>query len=145
MNVTGFFPLLATDHLAETAAFYERLGFAKVFEADWYIHLMWPANQAVQLGLLLPGHETQPPLFQSRFGGRGVHLTLEVDDVDAVYAKLKAEGHTIVVDLRSEDWGQRHFALEDPNGVGIDIVTPIEPTEEFAAGYVQQNIEMSLA
>ena len=137
MNVTGFFPLLATDQLKETAAFYQRLGFTRVYDSEFYIHLMWKDDQSIQLGLLLPGHESQPPLFQSRFGGRGFHLTLEVEDVDAVYAKLKSEGYDIVVDLRDEAWGQRHFALEDPNGVGIDIVTPIEASEEFAAGYVE--------
>ena len=137
MNVTGFFPMFTTEQLGATTAFYERLGFARVFEADWYIHLMWPANQAIQLGIMVPGHEAQPPLFQSRFGGRGFHLSLEVEDVDAVYAKLKSEGHEIVVELRDEAWGQRHFALEDPNGVGIDIVMPTEPSEEYAAGYVE--------
>jgi uncharacterized glyoxalase superfamily protein PhnB len=26
-------------------------------------------------------------------------------------------------DLREEVWGDRHFAIRDPNGIGIDFVT----------------------
>lgn len=43
---------------------------------------------------------------------------------------LKAE-----LELRSEDFGQRHFIIADPDGVLIDIITPIAPSPEFAAQY----------
>ena len=33
----------------------------------------------------------------------------------------------IVVSLRNEAWGDRHFSIVDPNGIGIDIVTRIVP------------------
>lgn len=55
-------------------------------------------------------------------GGEGVYLTIEVDDVDTWYADLKAKGAEIRIHLRDEPWGDRHFAIQDPNGVGIDIV-----------------------
>ena len=31
----------------------------------------------------------------------------------------------IVLSLRNEAWGDRHFSIVDPNGIGIDIVTRI--------------------
>ena len=34
-----------------------------------------------------------------------------------------------------ERFGQRHFITADPNGVLIDVVTPIPPSPEFAALY----------
>ena len=51
-----------------------------------------------------------------------MYLTIEVDDVDKVYAEIKKKGVTIKIEIRDEPWGDRHFAIQDPNGVGIDIV-----------------------
>ena len=36
--------------------------------------------------------------------------------------ELKKKGVTIQIDLRDEPWGDRHFAISDPNGIGIDLV-----------------------
>jgi ribonucleotide monophosphatase NagD (HAD superfamily) len=33
--------------------------------------------------------------------------------------------------LRDEAFGQRHFITCDPNGVLIDVIKPIPPSEEF--------------
>jgi uncharacterized glyoxalase superfamily protein PhnB len=43
-----------------------------------------------------------------------------------------------VLDIQSEDWGQRHFAIEDPNGVYLDIVQSFEPSEEYQSDYVSE-------
>jgi len=37
------------------------------------------------------------------------------------------EGVDIKIDIRDEVWGDRHFAIQDPNGIGIDIVTYKKP------------------
>jgi uncharacterized glyoxalase superfamily protein PhnB len=58
-----------------------------------------------------------------------------VDDADSAYAEAKKKSLNIVVKLRSEEWGQRHFCIKDPNGVYLDIVQAIEPTEEYQQGY----------
>jgi catechol 2,3-dioxygenase-like lactoylglutathione lyase family enzyme len=71
----------------------------------------------------------QQPLFHKPFQGQGVYLTIEVDDVDKVYNELKKQGIDIRIDIRNEPWGDRHFAIEDPNGIGIDIVK-YSPAEE---------------
>jgi len=34
---------------------------------------------------------------------------------------------SIAIDLREEPWGDRHFAIVDPNDIGIDIVTYSAP------------------
>ncbi|WP_373830360.1 VOC family protein [Bacteroides heparinolyticus] len=51
-----------------------------------------------------------------------MYLTIEVDDVDSLYQTIKNKGAAISIDLRDEPWGDRHFAIQDPNGVRIDIV-----------------------
>ena len=57
-----------------------------------------------------------------------MYLTIEVDDVDKIYKKLKKNGLPITIEIRDEPWGDRHFAIQDPNGINIDIVkyTPRE-------------------
>ncbi|ORL45810.1 hypothetical protein IIF7_09165 [Zunongwangia atlantica 22II14-10F7] len=118
---------IITHKLVETKAFYtEVLDFGIRFENDFYL-LMHTPNESAEISFLLPGHPSQQPIFQPEFNGKGVYLTLEVDNVDAVYKKMKEKKIAIEVELREEDWGDRHFAIVDPNGIGIDIVTYSAP------------------
>uniref|UniRef100_UPI00398C71F2 VOC family protein n=1 Tax=Yoonia sp. SDW83-1 TaxID=3366945 RepID=UPI00398C71F2 len=56
-------------------------------------------------------------------------------DVDAIDQKLRSDGVPVAKALVSEPFGQRHAIYRDPNGVLIDVITPIPPTEEFLAQY----------
>ena len=114
---------IITDKLVETKRFYtEVLDFGITFENEFYLLLHTP-DKSSELSFLLPNHASQQPLFQPKFDGKGVYFTIEVDDVDEVYRKLKEKKIKIEIELRDEPWGDRHFAIQDPNGVGIDIVT----------------------
>ncbi len=114
---------IITEKLAESKAFYtETLGFGVTFENEFYLLLHTP-DRTAEISFLLPNHPTQQPLFHPAFQGQGMYLTIEVDDVDALYEELKTKGVDIKIDIRDEPWGDRHFAIEDPNGVGVDIVT----------------------
>lgn len=113
---------IITSKITETKAFYtEKLGFGVTFENEFYLLLHTPDHSA-ELSFLLPDHPSQQPLFQPAFSGKGVYLTIETDDVDKLYDELKKKGVEIEVALRDEPWGDRHFAVTDPNGIGIDIV-----------------------
>ncbi len=121
---------IITHKLVETKAFYtEVLDFRIRFENDFYL-LMHTPNESAEISFLLPGHPSQQPIFQPEFNGKGVYLTLEVDNVDGVYKQMKEKGIAIEVELREEDWGDRHFAIVDPNGIGIDIVTYSSPEDK---------------
>lgn len=113
---------IITEKLAETKKFYTKtLGFGITFENEFYL-LMHTPGKEMEISFLLPNHPSQQSLFQSAFKGEGVYLTIEVDDVDKLYNELKNKGVEIKIDIRDEPWGDRHFAIQDPNGVGIDIV-----------------------
>ncbi|MDY6868814.1 MAG: VOC family protein [Chloroflexota bacterium] len=119
-----------TEKLAETRKFYiENLGFGVTFENEFYLLMHTPNHQA-EISFLLPGHPSQQPLFQQPFSGHGVFLTIEVENVDALYKQLKKKGIPIAVTLRDEPWGDRHFAIVDPNGIGIDFVSYTEPEKQ---------------
>ncbi len=118
-----------TTKLSESKEFYTRLlGFGVTFENEFYILLHTP-NRESEISFLLPDHPSQQPFFQKPFLGQGMYLTIEVDDVDKIYGELKKKGVIIKIELRDEPWGDRHFAIEDPNGIGIDIVTYSPPGE----------------
>ena len=134
MKLTSAYPVLLTARVAETAAFYvAHFGFCALFEADWYVHLQSIADARVNLAVLDGAHETIPAA--GRGTVRGLILNFEVEDVDAEHARLVAAGLPMLQDLRDEAFGQRHFITADPNGVLIDVITPIPPSADFAAQY----------
>lgn len=128
------FPVFIVKNIVAAKSFYtEHFGFDVVFSNDWYLHLA--SRSGVQVGFLLPEQPTQPLIFQQAYDGEGVIFSLEVDDADAAFSAAKSKSLNIVLELRSEDWGQRHFCVEDPNGVHLDIVQAIEAAEEYKSDY----------
>lgn len=120
---------ILTKKLSETKSFYtEVLGFKIKFENEFYLLLKTP-NDKDTLSFLLPNHPTQQPFFHKPFSGEGMYLTIEVEDIEKLYQEIKNKGVEIKVAIRDEPWGERHFAIEDPNGIGIDIVQYTKPLE----------------
>ncbi|AVT79791.1 VOC family protein [Rhodopseudomonas palustris] len=134
MRSTSYYPVIMTSNVAATAAFYCRhFGFRPLFEADWYVHLQSAEDPAVNLAILDGQHATIPEA--GRGQASGLILNFEVDDPDREYARLQQAGLPILLSLRDEDFGQRHFITADPNGVLIDVIKPIPPSANYAAQY----------
>lgn len=134
MNITSFYPVIMTGDVAATADFYKtHFGFVAMFSSDWYVHLQFSSDASVNLAILDGSHHTIPESGRGR--ASGLLLNFEVADTDAVYATAQAAGLPILLALRDEPFGQRHFITSDPNGVLIDVITPIPPSAEFAAQY----------
>lgn len=137
MRITSFYPVLMTQDVPGTAAFYQaHFGFVAAFESDWYVHLQSATDTAVNLAILDGTHATIPEA--GRGMASGLLLNFEVEDVDAVHARLAAAGLPMLLTLRDEPFGQRHFITSDPNGVLIDVITPIPPSAEFATQYAEK-------
>ena len=134
MKSTSYYPVIMTDDVAGTAAFYcAHFRFEALFTSDWYIHLQSSEDEKVTLAVLDGQHETIPAEGRGRVSG--LLLNFEVEDVDAVYIMVRAAGLPILKDIQDEDFGQRHFITADPNGVLIDVIKPIPPNADFAAMY----------
>jgi len=134
MKITSYYPVIMTGDVAGTAAFWQRhFDFVPAFESDWYVHLTNRHDGQVNLAILHGDHETIPAAGRGRAGG--VIINFEVDDVDAEFTRAQAAGLPVLLQLRNEDFGQRHFITADPNGVLIDIITPIQPSGEHAGNY----------
>ncbi|MCX4985804.1 VOC family protein [Streptomyces sp. NBC_00572] len=135
MKLTSLYPVICTSKLQESLLFYtELLGFKTTFEADWYVSMRRPGTPAYELALLDHTHPTLPEAYREPV--QGLLLNFEVEDVDAEWDRMVVRGGLPAeLELRSEDFGQRHFMVADPNGVLIDVITPIPPTGEFAEQY----------
>jgi len=140
MKCTQYYPVLMTTDVAATARFYqENFRFKVLFDADWYVHLQSEEDEKVNLAVLDQSHETIPEAGRGK-GADGLLLNFEVEDVDAVYEDAKANGLPILQELRDEAFGQRHFITRDPNGVLIDVIKPIPPSEEFLKQFVPEAV-----
>ncbi|MBW5446156.1 glyoxalase/bleomycin resistance/extradiol dioxygenase family protein [Cohnella sp. CFH 77786] len=139
MKVSSFYPVILTEQVVTTAAFYmEHFGFEKMFEADWYVSLKMSSNDIpFELAILDAAHPTIPDAYRTKV--KGLILNFEVDDVDAEYERLiRGAKLPLELEIRSEDFGQRHFITSDPNGILIDVITVIPPTGDFNSQYVEE-------
>ena len=116
----SFYNGIITSNLQESKEFYTKnLGFSVKFENEWFILL---DRDDRELAFMLPNLEFQDRVFRGEFGGKGLWLTVEVGDVEAEYERIQNLGIPVVVELRQEEWGETHFSVVDPNGIGIDFV-----------------------
>ncbi|GAA6170261.1 VOC family protein [Sessilibacter corallicola] len=130
----SLFPDICSTNLVDSKEFYvDFLGFNVIFEIDWYIQLQSPSLEPIQIAFVEKNHSSVPKEYQKT--PQGVVGTVEVENVDAVYQRAQDLGLPVIVNLCNEQWGQRHFMSEDPNGLLVDVYTMIEPTAEFAQQY----------
>jgi uncharacterized glyoxalase superfamily protein PhnB len=134
VKCTQYYPVLMTDDVAGLSAFYQaHFRFQPLFSSDWYVHLQSADDQAVNLAILDGSHSTIPEIGRGR--ASGLLINFEVEDVDSVFAELRDKGLPILLELRDEPFGQRHFITQDPAGVLIDVIKPIPPSAEFLAQF----------
>ena len=100
------------EALAASRAFYAALGLVEVMDLGWVVTLASPRNPTAQVTLAThdEGAEVVPD------------MSIEVEDVDAVYAAVLAAGTPVVRELRDEEWGVRRFFVTDPNGKVVNVV-----------------------
>lgn len=128
---SALYPLLHVRDVAATSRFYQdHFGFQPIFESEWYVQLRGGAR-GHELALIAFDHETIPP--EGRHPTANLILSFEVEDAAANAARLEQAGVTIVQPLRDEVFGQRHVIAVDPNGILLDVITPIEPDPDWLA------------
>jgi catechol 2,3-dioxygenase-like lactoylglutathione lyase family enzyme len=113
---------IVTDKVQASKEFYTQLFGAELLyegEGGWFVLLKIGESE---LGFMQPGLATQAPIFRAAFSGEGLWIAIDVDDAEAELHRLSRLGAPIAFDLRDEPWGDRHFVVRDPNGIGVDIV-----------------------
>lgn len=129
---TNLYPLLQVTDLGASARFYcDHLGFTIIFESDWYMQLRAPHSEH-ELALIAYDHDSIPRIGQKVTSG--LILSFEVNDAAAQAQRFAQLGLPIVQPLRDEPFGQRHFIASDPDGILLDVITPIDPDPDWLAG-----------
>ena len=132
MQTQSFYPLVQVRDVEASAQFYEaHFGFTRIFSSDWYIQLRASAEHPFEIALIAYDHDSIPKPNQVLTSG--LILSFYVEDAAAEHERIARAGLTIVQPLRDEVFGQRHFIAVDPNGMLIDIITPIAPDAEWLA------------
>jgi catechol 2,3-dioxygenase-like lactoylglutathione lyase family enzyme len=111
MGVKRIKPNIRSDHFHESRAFYEGvIGLEEHGSLDWI--------------LFFGGDRHEVQLSVTRLDVKAhIHpeVSIEVDDVDAVYQRAVKAGSEIVYPLTGEEWGLRRFFVRDPNGAVINV------------------------
>ncbi|WP_428770914.1 hypothetical protein V1L52_03470 [Treponema sp. HNW] len=133
MKINSFYPVVMTKEVKACADFFIKyFDFNTTFEADWYISLI--DENKNELAVLDYRHETVPKGFGLPLSG--LLLNVEVNNVDEVYDILKKDlKDKIILDIKSETFGQRHFIIEGPSKILVDVIQVIPHSEEYRENY----------
>ncbi|MFC4055008.1 VOC family protein [Actinomadura syzygii] len=113
MSIRRVMPDIRSEAMEESRDFYGLLGFEEVMNLGWVMTLASPSNPTAQV-TFMTRDETAPVV---------PDMSVEVEDVDAVWALMQERGAEIVHPLQEEEWGVRRFFVRDPNGRVINILT----------------------
>ena len=113
MTVKRIVANVAADNVASVQEFYSGLfGLDILMDLGWIVTLGSGEAAAVQISIASEGGSGTPV----------PDISIEVDDVEAVYATSRGLGHEIVYELTTEPWGVRRFYVRDPAGKLINIL-----------------------
>ncbi|MFD0374623.1 VOC family protein [Streptomyces sp. NPDC127112] len=112
MAVRRVVPNLQSQDADASREFYGLLGFEEVMNHGWIMTLAAPSSPAAQISVMT-GDRTAPV---------APDMSVEVDDVDAAYAVMRASGAEIVHPLQDEEWGVRRFFVRDPTGRVVNVL-----------------------
>jgi uncharacterized glyoxalase superfamily protein PhnB len=112
VTISRAVPNIRSDRPAETRDFFiDLFGFEVAMDMDWVMTMASPSNPSVQI-TIVGGDDMAAP-----------GVSVEVTDVDAVYAKAVERGMDIAYPLRDEEWGVRRFMLREPSGTVVNVLS----------------------
>lgn len=116
MTVKRIVANINTKNLVDAKYFYQDvLGLDLIMDHGWIATYGSNQNMKVQISFASQGGaETPTP-----------DLSIEVDDVDDVYERMKKGGFQIEYGIAEEEWGVRRFYVRDPFGKLVNILAHI--------------------
>jgi predicted enzyme related to lactoylglutathione lyase len=110
------------DPLASAEFVKRHFGFEEEMAADGFVSLAHP-TAGFNLVYLRVGLPTFKPPALAGHRADGLLVVFVVEDVDAEYRRLIAEGVEITTSIENEEWGERFFQVTDPCGVVFQLVS----------------------
>lgn len=108
---------IQSNNFDENRHFYENIiGLEVGMDLGWIMTFGSPSNPTAQITLLK----------KDLTASVNPNLTIEVEDVESVYANAVKNGFQIVHPLTDEPWGVRRFFVVDPNGQVVNVMSHID-------------------
>jgi predicted enzyme related to lactoylglutathione lyase len=122
LNVTASAISLTVADPERSARFLEQsFDFKREMADEGFVSLTRP-DVGFSVIYLRAGLPTFKPRDRAARTADGILIVLVVDDIDAEYERLTAAGTGILTPIETEEWGERYFQVEDPNGVIVQLV-----------------------
>jgi len=127
---------IKVKNFKKSLAFYEALGFKKVFEygPDKAVKESYFGTTFEVAGTKLEiaaGHRAvKPEVFSSRMANSKVSLMIPVDSLKKIIEVCKKNNFFISVPVRHYYWGTLEMVIKDPDGVVLVFIEPY--TEKMA-------------
>jgi len=119
------YPIICSEQFSKTVAFYEdHFDYVPEFEMQGFSILKRSDRDDVYLAVISSQHDALPAAYKHPV--QGMLLSYPVDDVDEFYDHVYHEGLTLMSEPRSLACGRKHFYIEDPNGILIDVAENID-------------------
>ena len=119
------YPIVCSDQFEITVAFYEDyFNYVPAFEMDGFTILKREDRDDMFLAVMDAEHKAIPE--QYRKTTAGIILNYPVSDAKLAYQELYWEGLNILSEPEDAVCGRKHFFVEDPNGILIDVAENID-------------------
>lgn len=120
MDIRRIVPNIGSEQIEKSKEFYgDFLGMKLMMDMQWILTFASVSNPTAQISIVSKDASgTSLP---------GTTITIEVSDIDKVYERANSLGYKIVYPLTSEQFGVRRFAVEDPNGIVVNLMCHIKP------------------
>lgn len=116
MKVLRIVPNIQANNLDDAKIFYgEILGLDTMMDQGWIA--TYGASQKMQVQLSFA--------YEGGSGTAVPDLSVEVDEVDVAFERMKAAGFKIEYGPVNEPWGVRRFYVRDPFGTLVNILSHI--------------------
>ncbi len=112
MKIRRIVPDLHGDPAASREFYENVIGLELGMDMGWIATWGSVSNETAQL-TVMSGDATAPV---------APDVSIEVEDVDAVFARASERGLEIVHPVTDEPWGVRRFFVRDPNGAVINVM-----------------------
>ncbi len=117
MTVLRIVTNVASEKTSDAASFYrDLLELEPIMDLGWIVTYSSSETMATQINIATEGGSGTPL----------PDISIEVDNVDAVYERAKLSKLEIVYDLTNEPWGVRRFYTRDPFGKLVNILQHVE-------------------
>ena len=116
-DIIRIVPNIYSDDLEKSRQFYiVFLGMELVMDMKWILTFASKNNPLAQISVLQNENKIRPD-------NKAIFLSIEMSDVDAMYAKAQKSDYNITYQITDEPWGVRRFFISDPNGATINILS----------------------